>query len=139
MYSMKRSVCPRSLKNAAIGTIWSSFTPRLTTVFTLTGRPASTAASMPSSTRSTGKSTSLSARNVGSSSASRLTVTRHSPADERLAARDPDLPRSERDEDAGHPCDLLEREELPPVEEAVVAAEDLLRHARGAEEVAPVG
>ncbi len=39
-----------------------SLTPRLTTMFTFTGRPAAAAASMPSSTRSTGKSTSFIAR-----------------------------------------------------------------------------
>ena len=80
MYSMNRSVWPRSGSGAASGTIWSSFTPRLTTAFTFTGSPAAAAASMPSSTCSTGKSTSFSARKVASSSASRLTVTRSRPA-----------------------------------------------------------
>ena len=37
------------------------------------------------------------------------------------------------------PRDLLEREKLASVEEAVVAAEDLLRHAVDAAEVAAVG
>ena len=60
-------------------------------------------------------------------------------ADERLAARDPQLARAERDERARDAGDLLERQELAPVEEAVVAAVDLLRHAVGAAEVAAVG
>ena len=49
-------------------------------MLTLTGRPAAAAASMPSSTRSTGKSTSFIARKIASSSESRLTVTRVRPA-----------------------------------------------------------
>jgi hypothetical protein len=52
----------------------------LTTAFTFTGKPAAAAASIPSSTRETGKSTSFMAWKVSSSSASRLTVTRSSPA-----------------------------------------------------------
>ncbi len=59
--------------------------------------------------------------------------------DERLAAGDPDLPDSGLDEDARQPRDLLEREQLAPVEEAVVAPVDLLRHAVDAAEVAAVG
>ena len=49
-------------------------------------RPAAAAASMPSSTRATGKSTSFIARKVASSSESRLTVTRFRPASRRLRA-----------------------------------------------------
>jgi hypothetical protein len=53
----------------------------LTTALTFSGdSPAARAASMPSSTRATGKSTSFIARNVASSSASRLTVARRRPA-----------------------------------------------------------
>ena len=44
-----------------------------------------------------------------------------------------------RDERAREPLDLLERQQLAPVEEPVVAAEDLLRHAVDAAEVAAVG
>jgi hypothetical protein len=55
-------------------------TPRLTTAFTLTGSPAADAASMPSSTRATGKSTSFIALKVSSSSESSDTVTRVRPA-----------------------------------------------------------
>ena len=58
----------------------ASFRPRLTTTLTFTGRPASAAASIPASTRATGKSTSFIARNTSSSSESRLTVMRVSPA-----------------------------------------------------------
>src|SRR3990172_3987484 len=81
MYSMKRSICPRSRKRRAISsTVWS-LTPRLTTMLTLTGeRPASCAAAIPSSTRSTGKSTSFIDLNTSLSSESRLTVMRLSPA-----------------------------------------------------------
>ena len=43
------------------------------------------------------------------------------------------------DEHAGDPLDLLEREQLASRHEAVVAAEDLLRHAVRAAEVAAVG
>ena len=59
--------------------------------------------------------------------------------DERLAAREPQLVDAEADEDARHPLDLLEREQFLAVEEAVVAPEDLLRHAVDAAEVAAVG
>ncbi len=80
MYSMKRRTWPLPRKRSASATIPSSFTPRLTTALTFTGSPAAAAASIPSSTRSTGKSTSLSARKVASSTESRLTVTRSRPA-----------------------------------------------------------
>ncbi len=59
--------------------------------------------------------------------------------DERLAAGDPDRPHAERGEDADDALDLLEAQELLAVEEGVVAAEDLLRHAVDAAEVATVG
>ena len=62
-------------------------TPRFTTMLILTGaRPAAAAASMPSSTLATGKSTSFIARKVASSSESRLTVTRVRPASARPRA-----------------------------------------------------
>ena len=48
----------------ASSTIWCSLTPRLTTQFTLTGIPTACAASIPSSTRETGKSTSFIARKI---------------------------------------------------------------------------
>ena len=81
MYSMKRRMWPLPLNRRAIGRISRSFTPRLTTMLILIGaRPASAAASMPSSTFATGKSTSFIARKIPSSRASRLTVTRDSPA-----------------------------------------------------------
>ena len=82
MYSMKRSTTAAcAVKWRAIGTIWSSLVPRLTTMLTLIGpRPARAAASMPASTSATGKSTSFMRRNIASSSASRLTVTRCRPA-----------------------------------------------------------
>ena len=68
--------------------IASSLTPRLTTAFTFTGSPAAAAASIPSSTRCTGKSTSFIARKASSSSESRLTVTRSQPGvRERLRLR----------------------------------------------------
>ena len=77
---MKRRMWPVPRKCRASSTTWSSLTPRLTTAFTLTPRPAAEAASIPSSTRLTGKPTSFMARNVASSSESRLTVTRWRPA-----------------------------------------------------------
>ena len=55
-------------------------------MFTFTGSPAPAAAAMPSSTRSTGKSTSFTAPNTASSSESRLTVTRRRPASARARA-----------------------------------------------------
>ena len=58
---------------------------------------------------------------------------------ERLAARQPDLFHPEPGEDAREPCDLLEGEHLAPIEERVIGAEDLLRHAVDATEVASVG
>ena len=88
MYSMKRRIVPGlSRKKRAIGTMSWSFTPRFTTMLILTGaRPAASAASMPSSTRSTGNETSLTAWNVSLSSESSETVTRFSPASARLCA-----------------------------------------------------
>ena len=80
MYSMKRTMWPLPRKWRAIGTTLSSLTPRLTTAFTFTGSPAAAAASIPSSTRWTGKSPSLSAAKTASSSESRLTVMRLRPA-----------------------------------------------------------
>ena len=81
MYSMKRRMWPVPRKWRAIGTTLASFTPRLTTMLILTGAsPAAAAASMPSSTFATGKSTSFICRNVASSSESRLTVMRFRPA-----------------------------------------------------------
>jgi len=59
--------------------------------------------------------------------------------DERLAAGDPQLPHSERDEDPGRSLDLLERQDLVAREERVVLAKDLLGHAIRAPEVAPIG
>ena len=77
---MKRSTWPVPRKCSASATMPSSFAPRLTTAFTLTGSPAAAAASIPSSTLCTGKSTSFNARNASSSTESRLTVTRSRPA-----------------------------------------------------------
>ena len=59
--------------------------------------------------------------------------------DERLAARDPQLPDAEPDEDAGQPLDLLERQHELLGQEREVAPEDLGRHAVRAAEVAAVG
>ena len=59
-------------------------------------------------------------------------------AEERLAAGDAELPHAEVDEHARDALDLLEREELAPRQEPVLAAEDLLRHAVDAAEVAAV-
>ena len=60
-------------------------------------------------------------------------------AHERLAAGDPDRAHAEAGEDAGDPGDLLQGEQLGPLEEGVVAPEDLLRHAVDTAEVAAVG
>src|SRR5581483_8538270 len=49
--------------------------------------------------------------------------------DERLAARDPHRADAEAREDPGDAGDLLEGEQLLPLEERVVAPEHLLRHA----------
>ena len=151
-------------------------------MLTLTGAsPASMAASMPSRTFATGKSMPFIAPNTASSSESRLTVTRRSPAsasgpasarsadplvvrvrsisppsgrrmrrehrdevrqvapDERLAAGDPELLDAERDERPRRPFDLLEGQDLVARQERVVLPEDLLGHAIGAPEVAPIG
>ena len=58
---------------------------------------------------------------------------------ERLAAGEADLLDALGDEDAGEAGDLLEGQDLAAGQELVVAAEDLLRHAVGAAEVAAVG
>ena len=72
MYSMKRRITPVSRAQAAIGTTLVSLIPRRTTMLTLTGaRPASIAASMPSSTFATGKSIPFIAPKTASSSESR--------------------------------------------------------------------
>ncbi len=60
-------------------------------------------------------------------------------AQQRLAARDPDLLDPMCGEDPHEPLDLLEREQLAAIQEAVLAAEDLFRHAVDAAEVAAVG
>ena len=52
---------------------------------------------------------------------------------------DAQLLHAEVDEHARDPLDLLEREELAARQEAVLVAEDLLRHAVHAAEVAAVG
>src|SRR5579872_421394 len=66
---------------------WWSFTPRLTTIFTLMGwSPARSAAAIPSSTWSTEKPTSFIAVKTLLSRESRLTVTRSSPAARSAAA-----------------------------------------------------
>ena len=59
--------------------------------------------------------------------------------DEWLAAGDADLLDAACDEDARDPLDLLERQQLLARQELVLAAEDLLRHAVDAPEVAAVG
>src|SRR4029077_7751453 len=61
------------------------------------------------------------------------------PAHERLAARDAHGAHTEPGEDADDARDLLEAQELAALEEGVVPAEDLLRHAVDATEVAAVG
>ena len=60
-------------------------------------------------------------------------------ADERLAARDPHDPYAEPGENGGDTCDLLEAQQLLALEEDVVAAVDLFRHAVDAAKVAAVG
>ena len=59
--------------------------------------------------------------------------------DERLATGDPQLLDAERHEGPGDPLDLLEAQDLVARQERVVLPEDLLGHAIGAPEVAPVG
>ena len=81
MYSMNRSTNPSSRAHRTSGSTEASFRPRRTTVLTLIGAsPAARAAAIPSRTRETGKSTPFIAPNTASSSESRLTVTRPSPA-----------------------------------------------------------
>src|SRR4051812_37637787 len=60
-------------------------------------------------------------------------------ANERLAARDADGADTELREDADDALDLLEGQQLLPLEERVVAPEDLFGHAIDAPEVAAVG
>ena len=60
-------------------------------------------------------------------------------AEQRLAAGQPDLLDAVTHERTRGPLDLLEREQLTPGQEGVVAAEDLLRHAVDAPEVAAIG
>src|SRR3954451_18821254 len=70
MYSMKRTMWPLPRKWRAIGTTLFSLTLRLTTMLILIGpSPAPGAASIPASTRSTGKPTSLTAANTSLSRA----------------------------------------------------------------------
>ncbi len=60
-------------------------------------------------------------------------------SDQRLAAGDAQLLDAQADEDPCHPLDLLEGQHLVPRQEREVPAEDLLRHAVHAPEVAAVG
>ncbi len=60
-------------------------------------------------------------------------------AQQRFPAGQSDLADAVLHPDPGQAGDLLEREDLRPVHEGVVAAEDLLGHAVDAAEVAPVG
>ena len=90
MYSMKRTMWGVPLNRSAIGTRSCSFTPRLTTMLILIGlRPASPASSMARSTGSTGNPMSFIEENTASSTASRLTVSRPSPAARKERARCP--------------------------------------------------
>jgi primosomal protein N' len=59
-------------------------------------------------------------------------------AQERFPARDSQLVHAEAGEDPRDALDLLERQELAARQEAVVVAEDLLRHAVDAAKVAAV-
>ncbi len=59
-------------------------------------------------------------------------------AEKRLAAGDAELAHPEVDEHARDALDLLEREELAARQEPILVAEDLLRHAVDAAEVAAV-
>ena len=59
-------------------------------------------------------------------------------AEEWLAAGDAELAHTEVDEHARDALDLLEREELTARQESILVAEDLLRHAVDAAEVAAV-
>jgi hypothetical protein len=58
---------------------------------------------------------------------------------ERLAARQPQLAHARAREQPREPRDLLERQDLRAAQELEIVAEDLLRHAVDAAEVAPVG
>ena len=83
---MKRTPTPRSRPNAARSTTSSSLTPRITTQFTFTGsRPASTAASIPATTRSR-SSRRVSSRNTSGRSESSDTLMRRRPASARSCA-----------------------------------------------------
>ncbi len=88
MYSMKRTMNSGPRKYRAMGRISSSLIPRFTTMLILLMgvKPAERAASIPRSTRCTGKSTSFIARKVASSSASTLTVRRRRPAARKACA-----------------------------------------------------
>ena len=123
MYSMKRSTMPVPLKCRAIGRISCSLVPRLTTMLILTGpRPAARAASMPLSTSATGKSTSFMRRNTASSSPSRLTVTRCSPASfNALALRASSEPLVVSVRSSGAPSTVAQAGQLPDQELDVLA------------------
>ncbi len=83
MNSMKRTVSPLSLPNSAKSTISSSLIPLIMTALILTGcRPASSAASIPSRTRSS-SSRRVNSRNRSGRSESRLMLMRFNPASAR--------------------------------------------------------
>src|SRR3972149_2742216 len=114
--------------------------------------PAAAAASIPSRTRSTGKPTSFIVWKTALSRLSRLTVIRWSPAALSVLAcwarseavevptRQVHAPGQAElfdamgSEEPGEACYLFEGQQLAPVEERVVAAEDFFRHAGGAAE-----
>ena len=60
------------------------------------------------------------------------------PTKQRLTAGEAELAHAERDRGTGNACQLVEVEQLLAVEESVTVAEDLLRHAVRATEVATI-
>ena len=116
-------------KCSASASMPPSLTPRLTTAFTFTGpRPASTAASMPSSTLATGKSTSFMALNIASSSESSDTVTRVSPA----SASDWARWRS------SEPLVVIVRSSMPSIAASVAISWSALRRSSGSPPVSRI-
>src|SRR3990172_439898 len=170
MNSMKRTMWPLPLKWRAIGTIESSLTPRLTTMLILMGpRPALAAASMPSRTFDTGKSTSF----IEGIQAHRYPLQARRPEhgglfcqqravggerqvhardfrehrnqaleilpQQRFPAREAYFLHTVVPERTRKACNFLEAEQLAACKKLVVGSEYVLRHAVDAAEVAAVG
>src|SRR6266550_2449106 len=141
MYSMNRTSASWARANSIRSVSSSSLNPRITTALSLSlAKPACRAAAMPSSTsacrvlpeqQAVGRDGQVTDSRVASD---HRDERREIVAEQRLAAREPDLVHPEPCEHAGEPLDLLEGEDRGPRQPRVI----VLRHAVTAAQVAAV-